>query len=48
MHGWWDDLPTAEDKFRRWIGEHGSVTGARVVLVDKETGERLTTWPEET
>lgn len=47
MHGWWGKRATAERKFRRWIGEHGSVDGARVVLVDEETGETLTTWPTE-
>ena len=48
MHGWWASRPTAEAKFTRWIGEHGTVTGARVTLVDEETGETLTTWPDET
>ena len=48
MHGWWASRPTAEAKFTRWIGEHGNVTGARVTLVDEETGETLTTWPDET
>ena len=47
MQGWWADRATADDKFRRWIGEHGSVDGARVTLVDEETGVVLTTWPEE-
>ena len=46
MHGYWADLATAEDKFTRWIGEHGSVDGARVTLVDEETGEELAEWPE--
>ena len=47
MHGYWGVRATADDKFRRWIGEHGSVDGARVTLVDEETGVVLTTWPEE-
>ena len=48
MHGYWADLATAERKFTRWIGEHGTVTGARITLVDEETGTVLTTWPDET
>lgn len=48
MHGWWGERATADRKFRTWIGEHGSVDGARVTLVDEETGETLTTWPTET
>ncbi|MFE7113532.1 hypothetical protein ACFU98_45870 [Streptomyces sp. NPDC057575] len=27
MRGWWSDLPTAERKYLRWIGERGSVNG---------------------
>lgn len=46
MHGWWGDLPTAEDKFRRWIGEHGSVDGARIVLVDEREQRVLASWPD--
>lgn len=46
MHGWWAVRATADRKFRMWIGEHGSVAGARVTLVDEETGTTLTTWPE--
>ncbi|MGW0626405.1 hypothetical protein [Streptomyces sp. NPDC002758] len=44
MHGWWGSEATARHKFTRWIGEHGS-SGARIVLVDTETGETLATWP---
>ncbi|MCX4851700.1 hypothetical protein [Streptomyces sp. NBC_00893] len=29
MRGWWPDLPTAERKYLRWIGERGTVNGAR-------------------
>jgi hypothetical protein len=47
MHGWWGDRATAERKFRRWIGEHGSVSGARVVLVDEQEQRVLTSWPDE-
>lgn len=48
MHGRWGDRATAEVKFTRWVGEHGSVDGARLTLVDEETGTVLTTWPDET
>lgn len=47
MHGRWASRATAEGKFTRWIGEHGTVDGARVTLVDEETGSVLTTWPDE-
>ena len=45
MHGWWDDEAVARDRFRDWIGERGSMPGARVALVDEETGEPLDSWP---
>ncbi|MEU5477413.1 hypothetical protein [Streptomyces mirabilis] len=48
MHGWWGKRATAERKFRRWIGEHGSVAGARVVLVDEQEQLVLASWPDET
>ncbi|GGM05776.1 hypothetical protein GCM10010099_22430 [Streptomyces cinereus] len=47
MHGWWADRATVDRKFTRWIGEHSSIDGARVTLVDEETGTVLTTWPDE-
>lgn len=46
MHGWWDNEATARRKFTRWIGEHGSMPGARITLVDEETGDELDSWPE--
>ncbi|MEU4171036.1 hypothetical protein AB0F46_29670 [Streptomyces sp. NPDC026665] len=46
MHGYWASRSTAEGKFTRWIGEHGSIAGARVTLVDEETGNPLQSWPE--
>lgn len=45
MHGWWDAEATARRKFTSWIGEHGR-PGARIDLVDEETGTVLTTWPD--
>ncbi|UPZ27591.1 hypothetical protein MUK60_07065 [Streptomyces sp. LRE541] len=47
MHGWWGDRATADRKFTRWIGEHGNVTGARIVLVDEEVGKVIHRWPDE-
>jgi hypothetical protein len=47
MHGWWGKRATAERKFSSWIGEHGSVSGARVVLVDEQEQRVLTSWPDE-
>lgn len=46
--GWRGSEAVARRKFTRWIGEHGNIPDARVTLVDEETGETLTTWPEET
>lgn len=47
MQGWWSDRATADRKFLSWIGEHGSVSGARVVLVDEEEQRVLASWPDE-
>lgn len=47
MHGWWASESTARKKHRDWIGEHGNLPAARITLVDEETGETLTTWPDE-
>ncbi|MCX4704389.1 hypothetical protein [Streptomyces sp. NBC_01373] len=46
QQGWWGSEATARSKFRAWVGDWGT-PGARVVLVDEETGAVLTTWPEE-
>ncbi|GHJ04850.1 hypothetical protein TPA0906_67150 [Streptomyces olivaceus] len=46
IQGWWGDETVARRKFSSWVGEHGSRAGARVTLVDEETGERLTEWPD--
>ncbi|MFB8036625.1 hypothetical protein ACFC5Z_27545 [Streptomyces sp. NPDC056004] len=46
MRGWWSDLPTAERKYLRWIGERGNVNGARVTLADEAAdGRVLKSWP---
>jgi hypothetical protein len=45
-HGWWDSEETARRKVTGWIGDWGR-PGARITLVDEETGATLTTWPDE-
>jgi hypothetical protein len=47
QHGWWGSEAVARDKFRRWVGEYGTLPQARVTLTDEEAGTVLTTWPEE-
>ena len=46
MDGWWPDQTNAEQKLRDWIGEYGSLPGARLVLVDTVEGERVASWPD--
>ncbi|MEU9442900.1 hypothetical protein AB0D42_18645 [Streptomyces sp. NPDC048304] len=47
LDGWWGSEATARDKFRRRVGAVGSMPEPRVTLTDEETGETLTTWPDE-
>jgi hypothetical protein len=47
MQGRWASEATARRKFSDWIGEYGNLPGIRITLVDEDTGETLTTWPEE-
>ncbi|MFF5019537.1 hypothetical protein [Streptomyces sp. NPDC001165] len=47
MHGWWDSETTARRQFSTWVGERGTMPGARITLTDEETGTVLTTWPAE-
>lgn len=44
QHGWWESEATARVKFTEWVGDWGK-PGARVVLVNEETGETLAQWP---
>ncbi|QDO02200.1 hypothetical protein FNV65_43825 [Streptomyces sp. S1A1-8] len=46
MHGWWAKWDTAEDMFTLWIGKHGNVDAARIVLVDEEEPRVLASWPD--
>jgi hypothetical protein len=47
MHGWWSRESTARSMLTVWVGSWGTMPDARVTLVDEETGETLTTWPDE-
>jgi hypothetical protein len=46
MHGWWAKESTARGKFSEWKDARGR-PGVRITLVDEETGETLTAWPDE-
>lgn len=48
MHGWWASEATARARFRDWIGERGSMPGARITLVDTVAGRVVHSWPDET
>ncbi|MGW2707248.1 hypothetical protein [Streptomyces sp. NPDC001340] len=47
MHGWWGSETTAHRQFAAWVGERGSLPGARIILTDEGTGSVLMTWPTE-
>jgi hypothetical protein len=44
MHGWWEKEATGRRKLTTWVGEQGR-PGARIALVDEETGKTLDEWP---
>jgi hypothetical protein len=44
MRGWWGSEGVARAKFTSWVGDWG-VPGARVTLVDEQTGDELDSWP---
>ncbi len=46
MQGWWPLEATALDQLPVWVGSWGGLPDARITLVDEETGETLTEWPE--
>lgn len=46
LHGWWEKEPVARHQFAGLVGQYGQ-PGARVTLLDEETGETLTEWPDE-
>lgn len=45
MHGWWAQHATADRKMAAWIGEYGSLDGARITLTDEEQDQELASWP---
>ncbi|MEU8472166.1 hypothetical protein AB0F30_30475 [Streptomyces sp. NPDC029006] len=45
QHGWWGHEETARDKLWRWVGEYGSMPGARIILTDDDNGDVLAAWP---
>lgn len=47
MQGWWGIEATPREMLPVWVGNWGELPDAQVVLVDEETGETLTTWPDE-
>lgn len=46
MQGWWPLESTALRQLPVWVGSWGGLPDARITLVDEETGEVLTEWPE--
>lgn len=46
VRGWWADEATARHKYVAWIGEYGSLPGARVTLTDEVDGSTVTTRPK--
>jgi hypothetical protein len=47
-HGWWPDEAVSRAKFIRWIGEYGTIPGARLTLVDEAEARLVAAWPDET
>ncbi|MFB7739987.1 hypothetical protein ACFC08_37840 [Streptomyces sp. NPDC056112] len=47
VRGWWGSETTARRKFPSWVGEYGSMPGARIILTDEQQGSVLTSWPGE-
>jgi hypothetical protein len=47
MHGWWGSEKTARRQYASWIGERGSLPGARITLVDEQEQRVLASWPDE-
>ncbi|MFF4764251.1 hypothetical protein [Streptomyces sp. NPDC001292] len=45
--GWWGSETTARRKFSSWVGEYGSMPGARITLTDEQQGSVLMSWPGE-
>ncbi|MEV8548299.1 hypothetical protein AB0L04_00390 [Streptomyces glaucescens] len=46
LHGWWGSEQVARSQFTSLVGQYGQ-PGARVTLVDTETGDKLASWPND-
>jgi hypothetical protein len=46
MQGWWENEEIARGMLPAWVGNWGELPDARVTLVDEESGETLTSWPQ--
>ncbi|SEB96505.1 hypothetical protein SAMN05216532_0043 [Streptomyces sp. 2231.1] len=47
QHGWRNSEHIAKRKFSIWVGERGTMPGARITLTDEQTGHMVMTWPKE-
>ncbi|GEK04504.1 hypothetical protein [Streptomyces sp. 1-11] len=47
LRGWWGTEAVARRKFRVWVGEYGSMPGARITLLDEERTALLATCPDQ-
>ena len=45
MQGWWGSEATARGMIPVWVGSWGELPDGRL-LVDEESGETLTEWPD--
>ncbi|MFF3639372.1 hypothetical protein [Streptomyces sp. NPDC002250] len=45
LRGWWGTEAVARRKFLSWIGEYGTLPGARITLTDERTAAMLASWP---
>ncbi|MGW5477727.1 hypothetical protein [Streptomyces sp. NPDC004008] len=45
LDGWWSSEQTSRRQWASTVGKYGR-DGARITLVDTETGEQLASWPE--
>jgi hypothetical protein len=45
LQDWWASEAKARRKFSGWVGEYGHLHGAKITLVDEETGQTLASWP---
>ncbi|MFK0020792.1 hypothetical protein [Streptomyces sp. NPDC090798] len=46
IQGWWENDAVARGKFVSWVGEYGTIPGARLTLVDEAAARTLAVWPD--